>query len=111
MSARLLYVTVGSAEEAGEIGKSLVEDRLVACVNILSPMQSIYRWEGEIQMDMECVLIAKTREDLVDEVTARICRLHSYDVPCVVALPLDGGNPAFLDWIVEETGNPLPTVA
>lgn len=111
MAARLLYVTVGSADEAAEIGKALVEERLVACVNILTPTQSIYRWQGEIQMDSECVMIAKTRDDLVDAATARIRALHSYDVPCVVALPIDGGNPAFLNWIVEETSEPPPMVA
>lgn len=111
MVARLLYVTVGSADEATEIGKALVEERLVACVNILTPTQSIYRWQGEIQMDTECVMIAKTRDDLVDSATARIRALHSYDVPCVVALPIDGGNPAFLNWIVEETSEAPPTIA
>jgi periplasmic divalent cation tolerance protein len=110
MTVRLLYVTVGSADEAAEIGKALVDERLAACVNILSPMTSIYRWRGEIQVDSECAMIAKTRADMVEEVTARIRALHSYEVPCVVALPIEGGHQPFLGWIVEETSAP-PTVA
>lgn len=111
MTVRLLYVTVGSADEAAEIGKALVDERLAACVNILSPMQSIYRWQDEIQLDTECVMIAKTRADMVDTVTARIRALHSYEVPCVVALAIEGGHQPFLDWIVEETSDTTPTVA
>ena len=66
-------------------------------------MLSQYRWEGSIQTDEEVVLIAKTRSDLVDSLTGHVREIHSYDCPCVVALPIRGGNPAFLQWIVDET--------
>ncbi|MYJ71825.1 MAG: divalent-cation tolerance protein CutA [Rhodospirillaceae bacterium] len=103
MSATLVYMTAGSVEEARSIGASLVERRLAACVNILPGMLSQYRWEGSIQTDEEVVLIAKTRSDLVASLTGHVQEIHSYDCPCVVALPIDGGNPAFLQWIEEET--------
>ncbi len=103
MSATLVYMTAGSVEEAKAIGASLVERRLAACVNILPGMLSQYRWEGSVQTDEEAVLIAKTRSELVDALTGHVQEVHSYDCPCVVALPIRGGNPAFLQWIADET--------
>lgn len=103
MSETLVYMTAGSVEEARAIGASLVERRLAACVNILPGMLSQYRWEGSVQTDEETVLIAKTRSELVDALTRHVQEIHSYDCPCVVALPIRGGNPAFLQWIADET--------
>lgn len=103
MSATLVYMTAGSMEEARSVGASLVERRLAACVNILPGMLSQYRWEGSVQTDEEVVLIAKTRGELVDALTGHVREIHSYDCPCVVALPIEGGNPAFLQWIADET--------
>lgn len=97
------YVTVGGRDEALAIGRALVEERLAACVNVVEGVTSIYRWEGAIREDPEVVLFAKTRRELVERLTQRVRELHSYDVPCVVALPLQGGNPAFLEWIAAET--------
>ena len=102
-AARIVYLTAGSAEEARAIGRALVDERLAACVNILDPMTSLYRWEGELCEDRETVLIAKTRAELVDALTERVVALHSYDCPCVAALPIVGGNARFLDWIAGET--------
>ena len=99
----LLYMTAGSAEEARRIGAALVDERLAACVNVIDGMTSIYRWEGAVRNDSETVLIAKTRRALVEDVVARVKALHSYRCPCVVALPIAGGNPAFLDCIGQET--------
>jgi len=103
MATRFLYVTAANAEQARTIGEALVAERLVACVNILAPMASIYWWQGQIQRDTEAVLIAKTRAELVEAVIARVKALHSYTVPCVVSLAIEAGNPAFLEWIGEET--------
>lgn len=103
MSAFLVYITAGSREEAVRIGRALVEERLAACANVLDGMTSIYRWQGDICEDDETVLIAKTVAERVDALTARVKALHSYDCPCVVALPVGGGNAAFLDWIAEQT--------
>jgi periplasmic divalent cation tolerance protein len=104
ISACWVYMTASSPEEARRIGRALVEERLAACANILPGMTSFYRWQGMVDEGQETVLIAKTRMELVDSLTARVKTLHSYSVPCVVALPIVGGNPDFLQWIAEEAG-------
>jgi periplasmic divalent cation tolerance protein len=104
MELRFVYVTTADREEARRIGRALVEHRLAACVNILDGMSSFYRWEGAVQDAQETVLIAKTRAELVEALCEKVKALHSYRCPCVVALPILGGNPAFLDWIAAETG-------
>ena len=103
MSQRFVYVTAATVEEAGKIGKALVEARLAACANVIGAIQSYYWWEGAVQQDTEAALILKTRADLVEALTAKVKELHSYDCPCVVALPIEGGNPEFLAWIDAET--------
>lgn len=105
--ARLVYATAGGAEEARRIGRVLVAERLAACVNVVDPTTAIYRWEGEVREDRETVLIAKTRADRVAALTERLLALHGYDVPCVAAVPVLGGNAAFLGWIAEEAA-PAP---
>ena len=107
MSVRLIYVTCENRSDALKIAKSVVSDRLAACANILGDITSVYWWNGEIQEGHEVVLILKTHADLVDKLTAAIKELHSYDCPCVVAMPIDGGNNAFLDWIADETQNEI----
>jgi periplasmic divalent cation tolerance protein len=99
----LLYVTCASEEEAVAIGTKLVEERLCACANVLGHTTSIFWWEGKVQQANEVALIVKSRAELVERVTERVKQLHSYSVPCVVALPIEGGNPAFLNWIEQET--------
>lgn len=103
MSFVMAYMTAGSREEARAIGRALIEDRLAACVNIMDGMTSIYRWEGAVEESSETVLIAKTREALFDALVARVRELHSYDVPCVIKLPFDEGNPEYLEWLRRET--------
>ena len=98
------YITAGSPDEAARIGRALVEERLAACVNILPGMTSIYRWEGAVETAAEAVLIAKTRADLFERLTARVRELHSYAVPCVVELRVGRGNPDYLDWLQRESG-------
>ncbi|REL39318.1 divalent-cation tolerance protein CutA [Rhodohalobacter sp. SW132] len=97
----MLYVTTGNRDEARRIGKVLVEEKLCACVNILDPMESLYWWNGEVQNETETVLIVKTTQKMVSEVTKRIKKLHSYEVPCVISLPLSSeeGNPEYISWI------------
>ena len=97
------YITASSREEAMRIGRALVEERLAACANVLDGMTSIYRWQGNIEEAAETVLIAKTRAELFDRLAARVRALHSYDVPCVVELKIGRGNPAYLDWLRDET--------
>jgi periplasmic divalent cation tolerance protein len=102
MPVNFIYMTAGSKAEAQKIGKALVESRLAACVNILDNMQSIYRWEQEIQQDTEVVLIAKTTGNLISQLIEKVIALHSYDCPCIVSLPISDGYPPFLDWIQAE---------
>jgi periplasmic divalent cation tolerance protein len=98
-----VYMTAASTEEARRIGRALVEERLAACANVIPGMTSFYWWQGKIDEGQETVLIAKTREDLVAPLTQRVKALHSHSVPCVVALPILGGNPDYLEWIAGET--------
>lgn len=102
-AARFVYITASGRDEAVAIGRALVQERLAACANVIDPVTSIYWWEGAVQEDTEVVLVLKTRADLVVALTERVKAMHSYACPCVVALPIDGGNPVYLDWIVEET--------
>jgi periplasmic divalent cation tolerance protein len=103
MEFRLVYMTAASRDEAKAIGRALVEERLAACANVIDGMESIYWWQGKLSEEREAVLIAKTRAQLVPALTERVRALHSYTVPCVVALPLVGGNPAYLAWLEAET--------
>ncbi|NKB57281.1 MAG: divalent cation tolerance protein CutA [Alphaproteobacteria bacterium] len=103
MTAFLVYITANDTAEAKRIGRVLVEEQLAACANVLDGMTSIYRWQGEICEDAESVLITKTTDTQLEALTDRVKELHSYDCPCVAALPITGGNVAFLDWIAEQT--------
>jgi periplasmic divalent cation tolerance protein len=103
MAATLIYITAGSRDEARTVGRALVEARLAACANILGPITSAYWWDGAVQEDDEVSLIVKTQDHLIDAVVAKVKQVHSYDCPCIVALPITGGNPDFLDWIAKET--------
>ncbi len=103
MELCFVYITASNMVEAEIIGSMLVEKRLAACVNIFEKMTSIYRWEGKVHKEHETVIIAKTRTGLIDELTAEVRELHSYIVPCIVSMPVTGGNPDFLSWIENET--------
>lgn len=103
MSATLVYVTASSKDEALKIARTVVEERLAACANVFQPITSIYWWEGRVQEEGETSFLLKTRADLVDALTQRVKTLHSYTCPCVIALPVAAGNPAFLSWIENET--------
>jgi len=95
----LLHITCKDSEEAKTIGRILVEEKLAACINILKDVHSIYRWKGKIEEAEEAVLLAKTRADLVPKLIERVKELHSYDCPCVVALPITEGNEEYLEWV------------
>lgn len=97
-----VYMTAGDLAEAERIAEALVEERLAACVNILDGMRSVFRWQGSVQKGREVAMFAKTREDLFDDLKARVVELHSYELPCVVALPIRSGHEPFLDWVSEE---------
>ena len=99
----LVYVTAPSVRAAERLGAAVVEEGLAACANVLGPIRSIFRWHGKVERAREAALILKTRKARVAALTRRLKALHSYDVPCVVALPIIGGNADFLAWIGAET--------
>jgi periplasmic divalent cation tolerance protein len=103
MDRQLIYITASSDDEARTIARALVGERLAACANILGEIGSIYWWDDELQEDTEVALIVKSTAGLVPRIVERVKALHSYDCPCVVALPIGAGNEAFLDWIENET--------
>ncbi len=98
-----VYMTAGSIEEAKNIGQKLVEQNLAACVNLLEHMISIYKWEEQLKEGQEVVMIVKTRKILMPKLIETVKKHHSYECPCVLELPIQGGNPEFLRWIVTET--------
>ena len=102
MSAKLIYMTTPSRKEAEKIAEAVVTERLAACANILDGVTSVFHWEGKLCRENEAVLIFKTTEEKTTALTARIKELHSYECPCIVVLPIEGGNPAFLEWIERE---------
>ena len=96
-------MTAGSVEEAKSIGQILVRQNLVACVNLLENMTSIYRWEDKLEEGQEVVMIAITRKTLMPKLIKIVTKHHSYECPCVLELPIQGGNHEFLRWIATET--------
>ena len=98
-----VYMTAGSIEEAKSIGQILVRQNLVACVNLVENMTSIYSWEDKLEEGQEVVMIAKTRKTLMPKLIETVNSLHSYECPCILELPIQGGNPDFLSWIERQT--------
>ena len=102
MDARVVLVTCGSLAEGRKIAKSVVTKRLAACVNVVSaPVESIYRWKGEIESAKEFLLIIKTTARRLKDLEKEIGRLHSYEVPEFLVLGVDGGSRAYLEWLSE----------
>ena len=99
----IVLVTCGSEEEALKITNALVEGRLAACVNLISPVRSIYRWEGKICDEKEWLLIIKTGRERFEELESKIKSLHSYSVPEIICLPVFEGSLSYLEWMEEMT--------
>jgi periplasmic divalent cation tolerance protein len=98
----VVLVTCGSAKEARKIASALVEHRIAACANMLSsPVQSIYRWKGTVESAKEFLLIIKTTKARFPKLKGEVTRLHSYDVPEIIALPISAGAKNYLTWISE----------
>ncbi|WP_028878607.1 divalent-cation tolerance protein CutA [Terasakiella pusilla] len=106
MQTHLIYATCANLEEARKIAKVLVEERRVACVNILPQIQSLYWWNDAVQEDSEIAFLAKTTRENVDGVVKRVKEIHSYDCPAIITTPIENGNSDFLKWIGEECQNP-----
>lgn len=99
----VVLVTCANEEQGVSIARSLVGERLAACVNLLRGVRSIYRWRDRIEDDRETLLLIKTRTRLLARVERRVRELHSYEVPEVVALPVAAGSKPYLDWVLEST--------
>ena len=107
----LVLTTTDSEALAERIARELLERRLAACVNVVGPVQSVYRWEGKIVRSEERLLIIKTRADRFQQVASAIRELHTYDVPEVLALPLSAGDERYLSWLagcLEDPDEPDP---
>jgi len=100
--ARIVLTTVGLHERAEELARRLVERRLAACVNIVGPIRSIYRWQGKVENDQEYLLILKTSGERAAELEATFAELHPYELPERVELAIEGGSAAYLSWLGEQ---------
>lgn len=105
--AILVLTNVPDAALAQQIASELVEQRLAACVNILPAVQSVYRWQGAIERASEIPLMIKTTRERYTELQQTLCRLHPYEVPELLVMPVDAGLPAYLGWIASETTKEL----
>ena len=99
MSVVSVYAIFANGEEAERIGRTVVEERLAACINILGPVRSIYRWKGEVESADEVAAIFKTSNDSADRLIARVATLHSYDVPCIATWPIDKILASYAAWV------------
>ena len=95
----VIFVTAGSLEEGKKIARHLVETKLAACVNVLQLMESIYRWEGKIAEEREFLLIIKSTRELFPEIEAEISKVHSYQTPEIICLPVIEGSRNYLQWV------------
>jgi periplasmic divalent cation tolerance protein len=102
--AMLVLTTLPNSDTAAEVAKKVVGEKLAACANILPALRSIYRWEGKVQDENEVLVLLKTRQPLYQRLKERILELHPYDLPEVIAIPVEQGHQAYLDWIASETG-------
>ena len=98
-----VLITAPNEEEAAKISRTIVEESLAACVNIIRSVRSIYRWQGSVEDESEVLMIAKTKRALFDRLKGRIKELHSYEVPEIIGLPVIEGSKQYLDWLSQET--------
>ena len=104
MSVISIYAIFANAEEAERIGRAMVEERLAACINILGQVRSVYRWEDAVESADEVAAIFKTTDERAGLLITRVAALHSYDVPCVTAWPIDKILGAYADWVEDSVG-------
>ena len=101
-----MFCTCPDDRTARDLAAALVERRLAACVNVLPGIRSIYRWQGEVQEEGEALLVVKTGRAAYPALESWLAEAHPYDVPEIIALPVEQGLPAYLDWVVHETAEP-----
>lgn len=103
MSAVLVLTTLGSTADAAALARTLVDERLAACVNVFPEMQSIYRWKDQVEHEPERQLLIKTTADRLVDLQARLTELHPYEVPEFLVLTVSGGTEAYLGWLRDST--------
>lgn len=99
----IVLITASSKDEAAKIAKTLVDEHVAACVNIVPDIRSLFFWEGKTQDERETLLVCKSRQPLLDKLISRVKSLHSYAVPEIIALPIIGGSGDYLAWLKETT--------
>jgi periplasmic divalent cation tolerance protein len=102
-AVRVVLVSAPDAEVAGRLARTLVTERLAACVNVVAGVRSVYRWEGKVQDDAEVLLVIKSTDARLAALCARVTALHPYELPEVLALPAVGGSARYLEWVAEES--------
>jgi periplasmic divalent cation tolerance protein len=102
--ARIVLTTVGLHEKAEELARALVDRRIAACVNIIGPIRSVYRWKGKIENEQEYLLLIKTSADRSADLAATFTELHPYELPERVELEIAGGGVDYISWIFEQLG-------
>lgn len=102
----VIIITCSSEKEARKIRKALLEKRKVACVNIIPKIESFFWWKGKIDSCPEVLLLAKTKKSLLKEIITLVKKIHSYEVPEIIALPISGGNKDYLNWIENTVKSP-----
>jgi periplasmic divalent cation tolerance protein len=101
--AVVVFVTTSTIDEARKIGKTLVEERLIACVNILPQVESLFYWQEKICNEKEALMIIKTKKPLIDDIIKRVKSIHSYSIPEIIALPIISGSEDYIKWIKDAT--------
>ncbi|HVA68937.1 MAG TPA: divalent-cation tolerance protein CutA [Candidatus Binataceae bacterium] len=104
--ARLVIVTAGDERQAASIARTLVDERLAACVNMIGPIRSVYRWRDAVEDESEYLLLVKTRAAMYKRVEARVTELHGYEVPEVLAITPSAGSARYLEWLGESVASP-----
>lgn len=104
MSDAVILLTTAPAEVGGSLARRLIDARVAACVNVLPPMVSVYRWKGEVQTDRECQLVIKTTADRLDAARQVLREHHPYELPECLILRVDDGDPAYLAWLAGQVG-------
>ena len=102
--AILVLTTLPNADAAAELAKSVVNEKLAACANLFPALRSIYKWQGKVQDENEVLVLFKTRQEHYENLKARILELHPYEVPEILAIPVEQGYAAYLEWLAAETG-------
>lgn len=108
MEAILVMTNLPDRDAARQLADRLVAERLAACINILAPCESVYRWQGKIETAQEIPMLIKTLKAHYDKVEKTIRQCHPYELPEIIAVPISAGLPAYLDWLGAETTNPEP---